>query len=65
MSAPNGEPIIYRQVADPLRPVYFLRNPSSIYGVGSARFHAFNAYQTVTRIIEGVELGLSQKVFDL
>jgi hypothetical protein len=42
---------VYRQVAEADRPVYFLRNPSRIYGYANADFEAQKAYNSVMAII--------------
>lgn len=41
----------YRQVADPGRPVYFIRNPSRIYGYANSDFEAQRAYNAATSLI--------------
>jgi len=48
----NIERLLYRQVADPLRPVYFLRNPSRVYGLSNMDYIAEKAFANVSDILK-------------
>lgn len=46
-----GDTVAFRQVADPRRPVFFLRNPSKVYGLSNTAFEAEKAYDTVNNLL--------------
>lgn len=59
----STEKISYRQVADPRRPVYFLRNPSRVYGLANTLFAAEQAYESVTQQLKAENPDLPARLF--
>jgi hypothetical protein len=58
----SAERLLYRQVADPLRPVFFLRNPSRVYGLSNMDYIAEKAFASVSEILKADSADMSSRV---
>ncbi|WVQ70403.1 uncharacterized protein L199_008630 [Kwoniella botswanensis] len=52
----------YRQVADPKKPVFFLREPSRVYGLSNASYEAEKAWKTACEVLSYSQPGQGEHI---
>ena len=57
--------LVYRQVADPSHPVFFLRNPSMVYGFSNLAYAAESAYREIVGLVASEDVELPVKLIDM